>query len=188
MKRPILLDYEFDKTTRRWAMVAALMPSACGSSTAPGVGGFPQGSGGAMSSDDGSAAGVGGTTSTGGAGSAGAAGTGRDASTATGGTRDAGAIDAANCPAPATGTLVGWAAVPDLGTPIALARAVLEAGEHVLLAGPEAWRFAAEVGIRPAPPGALITDRMRARLPAGRDGRIACTARANAIRGRVPAS
>jgi len=56
------------------------------------------------------------------------------------------------------------AAVPDLGTPIALARAVLDAGEHVILAGPAALRFAAEVGIAPAAPGALVTERMRARL------------------------
>jgi beta-aspartyl-peptidase (threonine type) len=55
------------------------------------------------------------------------------------------------------------AAVPDLGTPIALARAVLDAGEHVLLAGPAALRFAAEVGITAAPPGALITERSRTR-------------------------
>jgi beta-aspartyl-peptidase (threonine type) len=56
------------------------------------------------------------------------------------------------------------AAVPDLGNAIALARAVLDAGEHVLLAGPAAWRFAAEVGISPAAPGALITERARRRL------------------------
>ncbi len=55
-------------------------------------------------------------------------------------------------------------AVPELGCAIALARAVLERGEHVLLAGPAAWRFAAEVGITPAAPGALTTDRSRARL------------------------
>ena len=56
------------------------------------------------------------------------------------------------------------AAVPDLGNAVALARAVLEAGEHVLLAGPAAWRFAAEVGIAPAPPGSLVTERARRRL------------------------
>lgn len=56
------------------------------------------------------------------------------------------------------------AAVPDLANPIALALAVLEAGEHVMLAGPAALRFAAEVGIAPAPQGALITERMRDRL------------------------
>lgn len=56
------------------------------------------------------------------------------------------------------------AAVPDLGKAVALARAVLDAGEHVILAGPAAWRFAQEVGIAPAPPGSLITERARKRL------------------------
>ncbi|MBA3463062.1 MAG: isoaspartyl peptidase/L-asparaginase [Deltaproteobacteria bacterium] len=55
-------------------------------------------------------------------------------------------------------------AVPDLGNAIALAHAVLERGEHVLLAGAAALAFAAEVGITPAAPGALITERARARL------------------------
>lgn len=55
-------------------------------------------------------------------------------------------------------------AVPDLGNAIALARAVLEAGEHVMLAGAAAWRFAAEVGIAPAPAGSLVTERARQRL------------------------
>jgi beta-aspartyl-peptidase (threonine type) len=58
------------------------------------------------------------------------------------------------------------AAVPDLGNAVALARAVLDAGEHVILAGPAAWRFAQEVGIAPALPGALITERARQRLAA----------------------
>ena len=56
------------------------------------------------------------------------------------------------------------AAVPDLGNAVALARAVLEAGEHVILAGPAAWRFARDVGIAPAPPGSLVTERARKRL------------------------
>jgi beta-aspartyl-peptidase (threonine type) len=56
------------------------------------------------------------------------------------------------------------AAVPDLGNAIVLARAVLDAGEHVILAGPSAWRFANELGIAPAPPGSLITERARRRL------------------------
>jgi L-asparaginase / beta-aspartyl-peptidase len=58
------------------------------------------------------------------------------------------------------------AAVPDLGNAIALARAVLDANEHAILAGAAAWRFAAEVGIAPAPAGSLITERARARLAA----------------------
>ena len=56
------------------------------------------------------------------------------------------------------------AAVPDLGNAIALARAVLDAGEHVMLAGPSAWELAREVGIEPATN--LVTDRARARLAA----------------------
>jgi len=55
-------------------------------------------------------------------------------------------------------------AVPDMGCPIALARAVLEKGEHVLLAGPAALAFAKEVGVPIAAPGSLVTERARARL------------------------
>lgn len=53
------------------------------------------------------------------------------------------------------------AAVPDLGAPVILARAVLEMGEHVVLAGPAALRYAQELGIPTAAPGALITERAR---------------------------
>ena len=56
------------------------------------------------------------------------------------------------------------AAVPDLGTAVSLARAVLERGEHVMLAGTAAWQFAAEVGITPAAPGSLVAERARKRL------------------------
>jgi beta-aspartyl-peptidase (threonine type) len=59
------------------------------------------------------------------------------------------------------------AAVPNLGNAIALARAVLEANEHVILSGPSAWEFAREVGISPATN--LVTDRARARLAAKLD-------------------
>jgi beta-aspartyl-peptidase (threonine type) len=62
------------------------------------------------------------------------------------------------------------AAVPDLGCAIALARAVLDAGEHVLVAGPAAWQFASEVGITPAPSGSLVTERALARWRAGHTG------------------
>jgi beta-aspartyl-peptidase (threonine type) len=55
------------------------------------------------------------------------------------------------------------AAVPDLGCAVALARAVLDAGDHAILAGPAALRFAAEVGIAAAPAGSLITERQLAR-------------------------
>lgn len=56
------------------------------------------------------------------------------------------------------------AAMPDLGNAIALARAVLDANEHVILSGPRAWDFAREVGITPATN--LVTERARARLAA----------------------
>ncbi|HEV7558877.1 MAG TPA: isoaspartyl peptidase/L-asparaginase, partial [Kofleriaceae bacterium] len=58
----------------------------------------------------------------------------------------------------------GVAAVPDLGCAIAVARAVLDDGEHVLLAGPAVWRFATERGFAPAPPGSLVTERRLAQL------------------------
>jgi beta-aspartyl-peptidase (threonine type) len=58
----------------------------------------------------------------------------------------------------------GVAAVPDLGCAVALARAVLDDGEHVLLAGPAAMKFAAECGIAPAPEGSLVAERQRSRL------------------------
>jgi beta-aspartyl-peptidase (threonine type) len=49
------------------------------------------------------------------------------------------------------------AAVPDLGAPVIVARAMLERGEHVLLAGAAAQKYAAEIGFSPAPPGSLVT-------------------------------
>jgi beta-aspartyl-peptidase (threonine type) len=69
------------------------------------------------------------------------------------------------------------AAVPDLGCAIALARAVLERGEHVMLAGPAAWQFAAEVGIAPAPSGSLVTERARKRLADHQHGTVGAVAR-----------
>jgi beta-aspartyl-peptidase (threonine type) len=77
------------------------------------------------------------------------------------------------------------AAVPDLGNAITLARAVLDAGEHAILAGPAAWRFAAQLGIRPAPPGSLITQRARdrlAKLKATSGGTVGAVARDRAGR------
>jgi beta-aspartyl-peptidase (threonine type) len=56
------------------------------------------------------------------------------------------------------------AAVPDLGCAIAVARAVLDDGEHVMLAGPAAWRFASERGFAPAAAGSLVTERRLAQL------------------------
>jgi beta-aspartyl-peptidase (threonine type) len=55
------------------------------------------------------------------------------------------------------------AAVPDLRAPIDVARAVMDDGEHVLLAGPAALRFAAERGITTVPTASLVTERSRAR-------------------------
>lgn len=49
------------------------------------------------------------------------------------------------------------AAVPDLGAPVIVARALLETGEHVVLAGHAAQRYAAEIGFQPAPAGSLVT-------------------------------
>ena len=63
----------------------------------------------------------------------------------------------------ATRRVGGVAAVPDLGDAIRLARAVLEDGEHVLLAGAAAWEFARERGFAPAAPGSLVTERQRRR-------------------------
>src|SRR5258706_88963 len=56
------------------------------------------------------------------------------------------------------------AAVPDLATPVVVARAMLEVGEHVILAGVPALRYAAEIGLTPAPPGTLVTPRAYAQL------------------------
>ncbi|MBK9032939.1 MAG: isoaspartyl peptidase/L-asparaginase [Myxococcales bacterium] len=72
----------------------------------------------------------------------------------------------------ATGRVGGVAAVPDLRRPIDLARAVLDDGEHLLLAGPAAWDFARRHGHAPAPAGTMVTPRARARL-LGRRGDVA---------------
>ncbi|HEY5925651.1 MAG TPA: isoaspartyl peptidase/L-asparaginase [Kofleriaceae bacterium] len=56
------------------------------------------------------------------------------------------------------------AAVPNIAAPVILARAVMERGEQVLLAGHAALEFAAEIGIRSAGPGALITPRAQAQF------------------------
>jgi beta-aspartyl-peptidase (threonine type) len=56
------------------------------------------------------------------------------------------------------------AAVPDLRRAVDLARAILDDGEHVMLAGAAAWQFARERGFAPAGPGELITERQRRRL------------------------
>ncbi len=75
------------------------------------------------------------------------------------------------------------AAVPDLRAPIELARAVLDDGEHVLLAGPAAWRFAAEHGIVPVPTATLITERARARWQAESERRAGAPGRSATVEG-----
>ena len=62
-------------------------------------------------------------------------------------------------------------AVPDLAQAIALARAVLDDGEHVLLVGPAAWDFARTRGFEPAPPWTIsagITAGLRRRRSGSR--------------------
>jgi beta-aspartyl-peptidase (threonine type) len=49
------------------------------------------------------------------------------------------------------------AALPNAASAIRVARAVLEDGEHVLLAGPAAWDVGRERGLYPADPALLIT-------------------------------
>lgn len=55
-------------------------------------------------------------------------------------------------------------AVPWLRHPVHVARRVLEEGRHALLVGPGALAFAAEHGIHPEAPDALVTERARQRL------------------------
>ena len=56
------------------------------------------------------------------------------------------------------------AAVPNIAAPVILARAIMERGEQVLLAGHAALELAAEIGIRSAAPNALVTQRAHAQL------------------------
>lgn len=56
------------------------------------------------------------------------------------------------------------AAVPNIGAPVILARAIMERGEQVLLAGHAGLEFAAEIGIRSAAPNALLTPRSQQQL------------------------
>lgn len=63
----------------------------------------------------------------------------------------------------ATLAIGGVAALPSIKNPIDVARAVLEDGEHVLLAGTGAQRFAIERGFAPVDPESLMTERTRAR-------------------------
>lgn len=58
------------------------------------------------------------------------------------------------------------AQVTEARHPVALARRVMEASPHVLLAGPGADQFGREQGIESAPPGWFVTDARRAQLAA----------------------
>jgi L-asparaginase / beta-aspartyl-peptidase len=60
------------------------------------------------------------------------------------------------------------ACMADAPHAIAIARAVLDDGEHGMLCGEGAWAFAAERGFRRSEPGALVTERARQRLEAER--------------------
>jgi beta-aspartyl-peptidase (threonine type) len=62
------------------------------------------------------------------------------------------------------------AAVRDVRNPVALARAVMERSDHVLLAGAGASAFAREVGIPAYENALLVTPRQRARWEAARRG------------------
>ncbi len=73
---------------------------------------------------------------------------------------DASIMDGKNLAAGAIG------AVKRIANPVTLARAVMEAGRHILLVGEGAQRFAAEAGIEASDPEALVTARQRARWAA----------------------
>lgn len=60
----------------------------------------------------------------------------------------------------------GVAAMPNVRTPIEVARAVMEDGEHALLCGEGAWAFARERGFAPCHPSELRTERAAMRLRA----------------------
>ncbi|MDX1649965.1 MAG: isoaspartyl peptidase/L-asparaginase, partial [Myxococcota bacterium] len=74
----------------------------------------------------------------------------------------------------ASGRAGAVAAVEGLAHPVEAARRVLEAGAHVLLAGPDARAFALAHGVAPAAPAALVTPTRRRQLEAARArGRLA---------------
>ncbi len=60
-------------------------------------------------------------------------------------------------------------ALPPFASPIAIARAALDDGRHVLYAGDGARRFAEKMGFAPADPATMITEAARARFLAARD-------------------
>ena len=75
------------------------------------------------------------------------------------------------------------AAVPDIGAPVIVARAMLETGEHVLLAGHAAQKYATEIGFQPSPPGALVTPYSTAQWQAARNagGKLAAAAEGGGV-------
>ena len=74
------------------------------------------------------------------------------------------------------------ASMADAPNAIAIARAVLEDGEHCLLCGEGAWAFAVERGFRRAEPGAMMTEQARRRWEAERRRREAAAAAGPASR------
>ncbi len=68
------------------------------------------------------------------------------------------------------------AAMAEAPNAIAIARAVLDDGEHCLLCGEGAWAFAVERGFRRASPGSMVTERARQRWEAERKRREARSA------------
>jgi L-asparaginase / beta-aspartyl-peptidase len=85
------------------------------------------------------------------------------------------------------------AVVKDVRNPVALARAVMERTEHVLLAGPGASSFAREAGFPPYDNALLVTARQRARWEAARQGAAATKtgtvgAAARDVRGHLAAA
>jgi beta-aspartyl-peptidase (threonine type) len=67
----------------------------------------------------------------------------------------------------------GVCALPPFANPIAVARAALDDGRHVLYAGEGAARFARERGFVPSTSEAMTTPEARARWAARREGRVA---------------
>lgn len=70
----------------------------------------------------------------------------------------------------------GVCALPPFRHPIAIARKVMDATRHVLLAGEGAAKFAAAQGFEPAPLASMITERARKRLDEAR-GTVGAVAR-----------
>jgi beta-aspartyl-peptidase (threonine type) len=56
------------------------------------------------------------------------------------------------------------AAAPNLAAPVIVARAILERGEQVVMAGPGALNYAHEIGLDPVKEGALVTPRAQQAL------------------------